>query len=162
MDSPHAIGFYASSALALGAGLLVALLEDRARRALALAASGLGVAGVYTSLSAGFAAVLVLVSFAGCAVLVGRPDYRAFEEATEAAWRQLTAVAAALLFAGLAYAAYRGSFAQVTFNGGPFGAAAVGRLLLTHDALATEAVGALVLAALAGLTAAWRLRERGR
>jgi NADH:ubiquinone oxidoreductase subunit 6 (subunit J) len=162
MDSPHAIGFYASSALALGAGLLVALLNDRARRAFAVLACGAGVAGIYASLSAGFAAVVVLISFAGCAALMARLDHPAVELAIAPAWRQAAAVAAALLFVALAYAAYRGNFAQVTFNGGSFGAAAVGRLLLTHDALASEAVGALVLAALAGLTVAWRVRERGR
>jgi hypothetical protein len=37
----------------------------------------------------------------------------------------------------------------------------VARLLFAHDALATDAVGALVLAALVGAAIAWR-RERPR
>ena len=61
-----------------------------------------------------------------------------------------------------AYAAWRGDFVHATFRGGELGSAAVGRLLFTHDALATEAVGALVLVTLVGATAAWRLRDRGR
>ena len=68
----------------------------------------------------------------------------------------------AILLAALTYAAFRGDFAHVVFNGGFFGSVAVGRLLFARDALATEAVGALVLAALVGLTVAWRVHERSR
>ena len=162
MDSPHAIGFYVSSALSIGGGLAVAFLGNRARRALALLVTGIGVAGVDASLSAGFAAIVVLLSFAGSAVLLARPDYRAVEWAVGSAWRQVGAISAALLFVALAYAAYRGAFASVRFNGGAFGAAAVGTLLFARDALATEAVGALVLATLVALTVAWRARDRSR
>ena len=162
MDSPHAIGFYVSSALCLGGGLMVAFLNDRAWRAVALLVAGVGVAGLDLSLSAGFTALVVLVSFAGCAALLVRPDYRTVDWISGAGWRQLGAVGASVLFASLAYAAYRGAFAHVTFNGGEFATAAVGRLLLARDALATEAVGALVVVALVGVTIAWRARERER
>ena len=162
MDSPHAIGFYASSAVALAGGLVVVLVAGRARRALALLITGAGVAGVYVSLSAGFAAGVVLLSFAGCALLLARPDYRSVMGGAAHVWRQLAAVGAAILLAALAYAAFRGGFAHVEFNGGPLGTAAVGRLLFARDALATEAIGALVLAALAGLTVAWRTHDRSR
>src|SRR5216683_1567015 len=128
MDSPHAIGFYASSALALGGALVVVFAGRRGLRALALA----------------------------------RPDYRTVMGGAAHVWRQLAAVGAAILLAALAYAAFRGDFAHVTFNGGFFGSAAVGRLLFARDALAAEAVGALVLAALAGLTVAWRVHDRSR
>jgi len=47
------------------------------------------------------------------------------------------------------------------FYGGAFGSVSVARLLFAHDALATEAVGGLVLVALVGAAAAWR-RERPR
>ena len=162
MDSPHEIGFYASSALALGGGLAVVLARRRGLRSLALLISGLGVAGVYTSLSAGFAAVAVLLSFAGSALLLARPDYRTVMGGAAHLWRQLAAVGAAVLLAALVYAAFRGGFAHVTFNGGSFGSAAVGRLLFARDALAAEAVGALVLAALVGATVAWRAGDRSR
>jgi NADH:ubiquinone oxidoreductase subunit 6 (subunit J) len=162
MDSPHAIGFYASSALALGGGLVAVFAGGRGLRSLALLASGVGVAGVYTSLSAGFAALVVLASFAGSALLLSRPDYRTVIGGAAHVWRQLAAVGAAILLAALVYAAFRGDFAHVTFNGGPFGSAGVGRLLFARDALAVEAVGALVLAALVGLTAAWRVHDRSR
>jgi NADH:ubiquinone oxidoreductase subunit 6 (subunit J) len=162
MDSPHAIGFYVSAALSIGGGLMVAFLRSRLRRSLALLVVGIGVAGIDASLSAGFAAIVVLLSFAVSAALLGRPDYRAVEWAVAGGWRQLGSIAAALLFVALAYAAYRGAFASVRFNGGAFGAASVGTLLFTHDALAVEAVGALVLAALVALTVAWRVRDRSR
>lgn len=162
MDSLHAIGFYASSAVALAGGVVVVFAGGRGLRSVALLISGAGVAGVYASLSAGFAALVVLGSFAGSALLVARPDYRAVVGGTHHAWRQLAAVGTAILLAALGYAAFRGDFAHVTFNGGFFGSVAVGRLLLVRDALATEAVGALVLAALVGLTVAWRVHDRGR
>ncbi len=162
MDSPHAIGFFASTAIALGGAVFVAFLPGRELRSLALLVSGVGVAGVDASLSAGFAAAVVLVSFAGCAALLARPDHRTFNWVVGATWRQLGALGAALMFGALAYAAYRGTFAQVKFNGGDLGTAAVGRLLLARDAPATEAVAVLVLIALVVLTLMWRVRERDR
>jgi NADH-quinone oxidoreductase subunit J len=160
MDSLHAIGFYVSAALSVAGGLSVAFLPDRTRRALALGAAGVGVAGIYASLSAAFAGVVALVAYAGCALLLAGPAYRAVGLEVSGRWRQAGAVAAAVLFAVLAYSAFRGHFVNATFAGGRVGAAAVGRLLFTQDALATEAVGALVLVALVGATAAWRARER--
>ncbi len=160
MDSLHAIGFYVSAALSVVGGLSVAFLPDRTRRALALGAAGVGLAGIYASLSAAFAGVIALVCYAGCAALLAGPGYRIVEPEVSGRWRQIGAVAAAALFAVLAYAAFRGHFAEATFVGGDVGAAAVGRLLFTRDALAAEAVGALVLVALVGATAAWRARER--
>jgi len=162
MDSPHAIGFFVSSAIALGGAAFVALLPGRELRSLALLVAGLGVAGVDVSLSAGFAAAVVLVTFAGCAAMLARPDYRTFNWVAGGPWRQLGALGAALMFAVLAYAAYRGGFAHVQFNGGWLGTAAVGRLLLARDTFATEAVAALVLVALVVLTLMWRSRDRER
>jgi NADH:ubiquinone oxidoreductase subunit 6 (subunit J) len=162
MDSPHAIGFYVSAGLSLAGGLVSAFLTDRARRALALGVAAIGIAGIYLALSAGFAALVALACYGGCALLLSRPELRVQDVGVASGWRQVGAVLAAVLLAGLAYAAYRGDFAQSVFNGGLFGSAAVGRLLFARDALATEAVGALVLVALVGATAAWRVRGRGR
>jgi NADH:ubiquinone oxidoreductase subunit 6 (subunit J) len=162
MDSLHAIGFYVSATLSLGGALLVAFLPTRNGRGLALAATGLGIAGIYVSLSAGLAALVVLVCYAAIALLLAGRSYRTYELSIRASWRQLGALGAAGLFAMLAFAAFRGDFVHAPFVGGPFGSAAVGRFLLDHDALATEAIGALVLVALVGATAAWRARERGR
>jgi NADH:ubiquinone oxidoreductase subunit 6 (subunit J) len=173
MDSLHAIGFYVSAALAGVGGVLLAFLRGHWNRGVALAVTGLGLAGIYASLSAGFAAVVVLVCYAVCALLVARPDYRSIEQAVGGAWRQVGAVGAAGLFAVLAYAAFRGQFAHLdagwtgyaplteTFNVGSFGSVAVARLLFGHDALATEAIGGVVLVALVGAAVAWR-RERPR
>ncbi len=66
-----------------------------------------------------------------------------------------------MLFAALAYAAYRGDFVHATFYGGVFGSNGLSRLMFAHDALATEAVAGLVLVALVGAAFAWR-RERPR
>ena len=162
MDSLHTVGFYAASAVALAGAVLVAVLPGRGARAAALLLAGVGLAGIDLSLSAGFTAGVVVLTFAGCAALIARHDYRSFDFPIGVLWRQVGAIGAALLLVALAYAAYRGSFAHITFNGGALGTAAVGRLLFAHDAVATDAVGVLVLIALAALTIAWRVRERER
>ena len=162
MDSLHAIGFYVSAALSVAGGLSVAFLPDRFRRGLSMAVVGLGVAGIYLSLSAGFAALVALVCYAGCALLLAGSTYRILDSPIGAVWRQVGAVAAAALMVALAYSAYRGDFAQASYFGGAFGSAALGRRFFAHDALATEAVASLVLVALVGLGYAWRLRDRGR
>jgi NADH:ubiquinone oxidoreductase subunit 6 (subunit J) len=162
MDSLHAIGFYVSAAISLGGGLLVAFLPGRGARGIALGVSGLGIAGLYTSLSADFAGLVALVGYAGCALLIAAPRYRVVDSPVGLVWRQAGAVGAAGLFAVLAYAAFRGDFVHAAYKGGEIGAAGIGRLLFAHDALTTEALGVLVLVALVGATAAWRVRERGR
>jgi NADH:ubiquinone oxidoreductase subunit 6 (subunit J) len=162
MDSLHAIGFYVSAAISIGGGLLVAFLPGRGARGLALGVSGVGITGLYASLSADFAGLVSLVCFAGCALLIAAPRYRTVESTAGLAWRQAGAIAAAGLFAVLAYAAFRGDFVSATYTGGEVGAAAIGRLLFAHDALTAEAMGALVVVALVGATAAWRARDRGR
>src|SRR5256885_8658483 len=143
MDSPHAIGFYASSAVALGGGLVVVFAGGRDLRALALLISGVGVAGVYASLSAGFAALIVLTSFAGSALLLARPDYRAVMGGVGHVRRQLAAVGAGLLLAAPAYAAVRGGFSRVSFHGGFFRCAPGGRLLFARDPPGAATVAAL-------------------
>ena len=162
MDSLHTAGFYASSGLALAGGVLAAVLPGRGLRSLALGVAGIGAAGVEASLAAGFAALVTVVSFGGSAALLARPDYRAFDWPGGTLWRQLGALGAVLVLALLGYSAYRGAFAHVAFNGGGFGAAAVGRLLFAREAVATEAVAAIVLVSLVVMALLWRLRERDR
>src|SRR6202521_4733283 len=156
MDSLHAIGFYASAALCLAGGLSVAFLAGRSNRGLALAVTAVGVAGIYLSLSAGFAAVISLICYGACAWLLAAPRYRSVEPAGGARWRQVGAVAAAALMALLAYAAFNGNFRPATYFGGAFGTASLGKVFFAHDALATEAVAALLLVALVGGAVAWR------
>ena len=172
MDSLHAIGFYVSAAISVGGGLAVAFLPGRGSRGVALGAVGVGIAGLYLSLNAGFTALVALVCYAGCALLMATSQYRVMETvvADEPGarrahnfYRQVGAVAAGGLFVLLAYAAWRGRFAHPTFFYlGAVNSASVGRLLFAHDALAAEAVGVLVLVALVGATAVWRVRDRGR
>jgi NADH:ubiquinone oxidoreductase subunit 6 (subunit J) len=162
MDSIHAIGFYVSAALSVAGGLSVAFLSDRSRRGLSLGVAAIGVSGIYLSLSAGFAAVVALVCYGACVLLLAGSTYRIVEPAVGGRWRQVGAVAAAALMTVLAYAAFFGAFARATFFGGTIGSAVVGKRFFAHDALATEAVAALVLVALVGATVAWRARDRGR
>src|ERR1700682_4660051 len=110
MDSLHAIGFYVSAAISVGGGLALAFLPGRGSRGVALAVAGLGIAGLYLSLSAGFAGLVALVCFAGCALLLAAPHYRVIDAAVGGAWRAVGAVAAAGLFALLGDAAWGGGF----------------------------------------------------
>jgi len=162
MDSLHAIGFYVSATLSLGGALFVAFLPARETRGLAMAVTGIGLAGIALSLSAGFAAAVILVCYLAIAALVAGPQYRSFDPLTHVAWRQAGALGAAGLFALLAYAAFRGDFVSATFYGGAIGGSALGRTLFAHDALSTVAVAAVTLVALVGATAAWRARGRSR
>jgi len=162
MDSLHAIGFYVSSGVLLLGGLGVALLPGRDLRGIALAVSGAGLAGAYVSLSAGFAAIVALICYLGCAAMVAGPGYRVVEGVVGPVWRQVGAIGAAALLVVLGFAAFRGDFVHASFSAGPFDARAVARLLLAHDVLATEAVAALAIVAAAGAVGAWRIRDRAR
>ena len=162
MDSLHAIGFYVSSGVLLIGALGVALAPARGQRGAALAVSGVGLAGVYVSLSAGFAGAIALVCYAGCAFMVAGPRYRVVETVAGTMWRQLGAVGAAALLAALVYSALRADFVHANFTGGAFDARAVARLLLAHDVVATQAVALLGVAAIAGAAVAWRSRDRAR
>ena len=162
MDSLHAIGFYASSGVLLLGGLGVALLPGRELRGIALAITGAGLAGLYLSLSSGTAAIIALVAYAGCGVMVAGPGYRAVEVVVTQLWRQVGAVGAALLLVVLMYSAFRSDFVKAPFHGGLFDARAVAQLLLAHDVLATEAIATLGVAAIAGAAVAWRFRDRAR
>ena len=162
MDSLHAIGFYVSSGVSLADALGVALMRRRDHRGLALAVVGVGLAGLYLTLSAGFAAAVALLCYLGAAWLLAGRGYRAVMSASGPVWRQAGAVGAGGLLVLLAYSAFRGGFVNGAFRGGTFGTESIGRLFFGHDALATEAVALLVVGALAGATAAWRARERQR
>src|SRR6202158_5996208 len=139
MDSLHAIAFSVPAAISVGGGLALAFLPGRGSRGVALAAGGLGIAGLYLSLSAGFAGLVALVSYAGCALLLAAPHYRVIETAVGAVWRQVAAVAAAGLFAILAYAAWRGDFFHAVYVSGDIGRASTGGPLFGLDALGTGA-----------------------
>ena len=162
MDSLHAIGFYVSSGVSLAGGLGVALLPSRDQRGVSLGLLGLGLGGIYLTLSAGLAAIVALVCYAGCAAMFASPQYRRLEAVVSGTWRQVGGIAAGVLLAILAYSAFKGDFVHASFYGGAFGAASLGRVFFAHDAVATEALAAIVFAALAGAAAVWRARERGR
>ena len=162
MDSLHAIGFYVSSGVSVIGGLGVAFLGGRMLRALFLALCGAGLAGIYAFLGAGFVAIVALVCYLGCAVLIAGQRYRSIETAIGPMWRQLGAVGAGALLLVLGFSAFRGNFVSAKPFGEGFGVADVARLLFAHDALVTDAVAALVLVSLVGAFAVWRVRERSR
>src|SRR5438477_13014161 len=105
MDSLHAIGFYVSSGISLAGALGVALLPRRDQRGAAVGVVGLGLAGLYVSLSAGFAALLALLCYLGAAWLIASPQYRSIGGLGGAAWRQIAAARAGGLLAVPAFSA---------------------------------------------------------
>src|SRR2546428_13364847 len=113
MDSLHAIGFYVSAALAGAGGLFLAFTNSRQRRAVALGLVGLGVAGIDLALSAGLAALVVLICYAGCALLAMRPDHRFLEQAPSGPGRQAGPRGGGLLAAGAARAPVVGALARL-------------------------------------------------
>jgi len=160
MDSLHAIGFYVSAGISVAGALGVALLEGRASRGASMLVVALGLTGTYLVLSAGLAAGFALLCYGGAAVLIANPSYRSINTVITPTWRQLGAAGAAGLLVLVAYTAFRSGYAHASFYGGTFGTASIGRLLFEHDALAVEAVIALVLVAIAGAAAAWRRAQR--
>src|SRR5439155_467678 len=108
----------------------------------AILAGDAALAAVYLSLSAAFAAIVALVCYLGCAVLVAGPGYRSVESVVSPMWRQVGAAGATALLAVLAYVAFRGDFVTARYSAGPLDLGAVANLLLAHDTLATEAIAA--------------------
>jgi NADH:ubiquinone oxidoreductase subunit 6 (subunit J) len=162
LDTLHSVLFYAFAALTVGGGLVTSLLGGRAR-ALGVAAVGVGLAGLYADLDAGYAALVILVALGACAVLLlglAGPRFAAADLEPAGLARQLGAALAGVVFLALAYVAFRGRYAGGTASIGAVNAAAVGRLLLGREALGVEALAAALLVAVAagGLIARGRPR----
>jgi hypothetical protein len=158
LDALTSVVFYALAGIALIGALGVALLPTGTPRALAFLLVAAGTAGSFATLAAGFAAVVALLVLVACGLLLAPLPAPGAIEARPGPAQQLGALACAALFAILAYAAYRSSLFQGTYVAGDFGsfnAAAMGRLLLARDALATLAAGALLLLALVTGGARW-------
>ena len=153
MDALISTLFYACAAVAVVGALAVAVGPSRLRFA-ALTALAAGTAGSLAALSAGFAALVFLAAGLGCAAVLRGPAPVA--PTAGGRLRQAGGVAAAALFAALAYAAFRGSFSPGGYPGGGFNSASVGRLLLDNDVLAGVAAGGLLLTGIAGAAASWR------
>lgn len=161
MDALHSILFYVFAAIAMGGGLAAALVRQRWWRGISLGVLAAGMAGLLADLSAVFAAGVAGVSLLACAGLCGSPLPRSRTDShASRLTSQLGGLAAGILLAVLAYAVLRASFHAGSYPGGELGSAALGRLLFGRDALAVEAAGAMLLAAIAGAGAAWRLRGR--
>jgi hypothetical protein len=156
LDVLLTIVFSVCAVLAVAGALAAAVLPAGPPRLVGLLGVAVGTAGVLATLSAGFVALVALVSLGASALLLGAGAADA-GTATRP-WQELTgrlgAVAAVLLLAVLVFVAVRGSFAVGAYPGGSFGAGTLGRLLFGRDALAVEAVGVALALALAfgGLT----------
>jgi hypothetical protein len=158
LDTAHSALFYVLAAVAIAGAFVAALGRGRS------VIPGLGALGVAASLlladlSAGFAALVVFVLLLGgaaVAIAVPEKDDRASDRLHQAG-----ALAAVIVFAALAYAAYRGSFHSPGYPGGSFDASALGRHLLAHDPLALLATAAAVLIG-TGFGAASLVRRRDR
>lgn len=158
MDQLHSTLFYVFAAVAVLGALLAALARSRGLGALGLLLVALGVALELADLSAGFAGLIVFVLLLGAGALVLLTP-----AAAEASFRRadnLGALAAALLFAALAYASYRGLYHPAGYPGGTFNAAALGRLLAGRDALGLIAVAAAALIGIGCLPAKRRAGRR--
>ena len=146
--------------MTVAAGLATAVLPERSQRGSGLLVAGAGLAGLLAVLSAGFAAVIVLLCFGACGLALSAPGYRAVWAGAAGRWEQAAAIACGLLFAILLYASWRIDYFDGSYSGGNFGAAAVGRLLLAHDGLAGDALALLALVAFVTAGLFWRARLR--
>lgn len=162
MDLVLTIVFYLFAILAVAGALAASLVSASAWRLTGLIALAIGTAGVLVTFSAWLVALVALACLGASALLVGGGrDVRAAATGVRAGLltggvATLAGAAATLvLLVLLIVVAVGGSFAT---GGGSPGAAAVGRVLFTRDALAAEAVGAAVLVATAGGAMARRWR----
>ena len=157
MDVVLTIVFFLCAILAVAGAVGAAVGPAATWRLLGLLALAVGTAGVLASLSAGVAALIALVCLGASAVLLGSADAAASGAPRGPAAQpvqaglsaQVGAVAAALLLALLLIVAFGGSFARGGSAGSAFDAVALGRLFFGRDAVALEAVGATLTAALA-------------
>ena len=162
MDTLHSVLFYALATVTVGGALVTALAQARLR-ALSLAVVAIGLAGLYTVLSAGFAGVIALLAYLGVAALAhGHRRWEAAApgavEETRGFLQQLAGPLAGLSFLVLAYLAWRTGFHPGYRVSGEINATALGRLLVNRDALALEALALALLVGAAGAGLAARVR----
>jgi len=143
-------------------GALAAALAPDTWRAAALLLLAAATAGALASLGAGFAALIALIALGAAAPLLAespvsprglpaRPAAVAAVPSRRLA-AQLGAVGAALILLLFGFAALRVDFLHSSYRGGWLGTAAMGRLLLGHDALAADAVAGLLFVGLVAQT----------
>lgn len=165
MDLVLTLVFYGCAVLALAGTVVAALAAAPAWRLLALLGVAVGAAGLLLSLSAPLAAAVALVALAGAAVVVAGDEVVTAGVGRAAPFRaalagadlptRLGAAGVVLLLAVLLVMALGGGFASHAWDGS---FASAGRVLFGRDAVATEAVGACLLVALAAGAAAWSRR----
>ena len=152
MDVVLTIVFFLCAILAVAGAVGAALGPAAPWRLPGLLALAVGAAGVLASFSAGFAALVALVCLGASALLLGSADAAAVAAGLRqraALSAQVGAIAAALLLAILVVVALRGTFVGGGHAGPAFDAVGLGRAFFGRDALALEAVGATLTAALA-------------
>ena len=159
MDTLHSVLFYALATVTVGGALATALGPARLRL-FAMAAVAIGLGGLYADLSAAFAGLVALLAFIAVALLANarRDSEAGVQEAPRSIFQQLGGPLSALVFAVLAYLAWRTDFHAGFHPSGEINATALGRLLVNRDALALEALAAAFLLAVIGARS--RLRSR--
>jgi hypothetical protein len=157
LDTLHSVLFYAFAAVTVAGGVATALLGGRSR-ALGVGAVAVGLAGLYADLNAGFAAVVVLLGMGASAVILLR--FQSTASAPAGIGQQVGAALAGAAFLVLAYVAFRFTYFPGANLTGVFNTAAIGRLLLSRDALALEAIAAALLVAAASGGLVVRTRSR--
>lgn len=152
MDLVLTIVFFICAILAVAGAVGASLAASAPWRLLGLLALALGTAGVLASFSAVIAAVIALVCLVASAMLLsgaGAVPVRVGDLRAAALPALLGAAAAALLLAVLLVVAVGGTFVAAGQTASGFDPGALGRAFFGRDALALEAVGAMLTAALA-------------
>lgn len=152
MDLVLTIIFFICAILAVAGAVGAALAPAASWRLLGLLALALGSAGVLASFSAGYAALIALVCLVASAVLLGGAGgvpVRLGDVRAAALPAQVGAAAAAALLAVLLVTAVGGTFVVAGQAGPGFDPGSLGRAFFGRDALALEAAGAMLTAALA-------------
>jgi NADH:ubiquinone oxidoreductase subunit 6 (subunit J) len=152
VDIVLTVVFFLCAILAVAGALGASLAPAASWRLPGLLALALGTAGVLAAFSASIAAVVALVSLVAAALLLcraGAVPVRDGDLRMAARPAQVGGVASALLLAVLLAVAVGGTFAASGPAGTGFDPGALGRAFFGRDALALEAVGAMLMAALA-------------
>ena len=152
--NPSEIVFAAMAVLVLGGAGCAVLLKNVYHNALGLGLALFGIAGLYLYLDAEFLAVMQVIIYVGAisvailfAIMLSRP--MALPQETAPRVRTFgAAVAAIALFAAIAAILLKTAWPRVA--GASVDIARIGRLLLTENLLAFEAVSVLLLIAIIG------------
>jgi hypothetical protein len=152
VDLVLTIVFFICAILAVAGALSASLGPSASWRLPGLLALAVGTAGVLVSFGAGYSALIALACLGAAAILLGgtgQGPVRVSVPEGAVLPAQIGAAAAAVLLVILLVVAVGGTFATGAGALSSFDPAALGRVFFGRDAVALEAVGATLTAALA-------------